>query len=300
MKPINKIWLNGKIVPLEKASFLNFHQGLNYGACVYEGIRFYKTKKGSAIFRLKAHLDRFFYSASVLNMDLGVTKNNFAKAIINLIRVNKATSGYIRPIAFYSEPKMGINIVGAKLTVMVLIWPWQDSLQKKSVKMKIVKIKRLDPATVDLKAKISGYYANGLLGFLEARRAGFDEPLFLDVKGFVAEGAVNNIFIIKNNILYTPKLKNILGGITRDSIIQIARDLKIKVYEKNIRPDFMRQADDIFLTGTGIELEYVTKIDRYFSKNSAPSPVFNALQEQYRKVVTGSVDKYKNWLTLIK
>ena len=300
MKPLNNIWLNGKITHLKKASFLNFHQGLNYGACVYDGIRFYRTQNGSIIFRLGEHLNRFFYSASVLDMNLGITKKGLGEAIKNLVRANKLTSGYIRPMAFYSEPKMGINIIGAKLTIAVFVWPWRDNLKEKPVKMKIVKMRRLAPSTVDLKAKIGGYYANGLLGFIEARRGGFDEPLFLDVRGFVAEGAVNNIFVVKNKKLYTPRVENILGGITRDTIIRIACDMGMKVYEKNIRPNFLRQADEIFLTGTGIELRRVTKIQGYFLQHQAPQPVFAGLQNQYRKIVAGKISKYKSFLTPIQ
>src|SRR3989344_2072110 len=298
MKPANKIWLNGKILPLEKANLLSFHQGLNYGACIYDGIRFYETGAGTAIFRLKEHLARFFYSASVLNMKLGLTKKDFEGVLKSVVKANKLTSGYIRPMAFYSEPKMGINIIGAKLTVIVFAWPWRDKPLEKQVKMKIVKTRRFDPSTVNLRAKISGYYANGLLGFIEARKAGFDEPLFLDTKGFIAEGAVNNIFIVKNNVLYTPKSGNILSGITRDSIIKIARGLNIGVHEKNIRPGFLRDASEIFLTGTGIELERVTEIQGYFLQRKISRSVLAALQNQYRKIVAGNGGRYKNWITL--
>ncbi|KKS38351.1 MAG: branched-chain-amino-acid transaminase [Candidatus Sungbacteria bacterium RIFCSPLOWO2_12_FULL_41_11] len=300
MKPANKIWLNGRIAPLARAGFLNFHQGLNYGACVYDGIRFYKTTNGAAIFRLKEHLDRFFYSASVLNMNIEKTKKELEEAIKNVIKINKLASGYIRPMAFYSEPKMGINIIGAKLTVVIFAWPWKYDAKEKSVRIKIVKTRRIDPSTADLKAKISGYYSNGLLGFIEARKSGFDEPLFLDTSGFVAEGAVNNIFIAKNGILYTPKIGNILGGITRNTIIRIARDMGIKVCEKNILPGFLRKADEIFLTGTGIELERVTKIHKYFSQRQIPQSIFTDLQNQYKKITGGNIKKYKNWLTPIQ
>lgn len=297
MRPANKIWLNGSMVPLKKAGFLNFHQGLNYGACVYDGIRFYRTPNGPVIFRLEDHLKRFFYSASVLRMDLGVTKKAFGGAIKNVIKANRLTSGYVRPMAFYSEPKMGINIIGARLTVAIFARPWKDSAEEKQVKMKIVKVRRLDPATVDMKAKISGYYANGLLGFIEARRDGFDEPLFLDLKGFIAEGAVNNIFIVKGKNIYTPKKDNILGGITRDTIIKIARDMGIRVYERNIRPGFLRGAGEVFLTGTGIELERVTEINGYFYQHQPRQSVFSDLRNQYRKIIIGGVRRYKRWFT---
>lgn len=300
MKLANKIWINGKIKPINKVSFFSFHQGLNYGACIYDGIRFYKTESGSVIFRLDDHLNRFFYSASVLNMDLGVSKKELERAIIAVINANKLSLGYVRPVAFYSEPKMGINIIGAKLTVAIFVWPWKDKQKERAVKMKIVRTRRLDPRTVDLKAKIGGNYVNGLLGFIEAHKSGFDEPLFLDLNGFIAEGAVNNIFIVKKKIIYTPKLGNILGGITRDSIIKIAKRIGFKVVEKNILPDFLQKADEIFLTGTGIELERVTTIHKYFSQPKIIDSVFDDLRKEYKRIVMGSTRGYKEWLTPIK
>lgn len=300
MKPANKIWIDGQIGPMKKANLFSFHQGLNYGACIYDGIRFYKNESKSVIFRLDDHLKRFFYSASALEMNLRISKKKLEKAIIKVIKANKFNSGYVRPIAFYSEPKMGINILGAKVTVVIFVWPWRDETEEKTITMKIVTKRRLDPKTVDLKAKIGGYYANGLLGFIEARKNGFDEPLFLDSRGFIAEGAVNNIFIAKKGVIYTPKLDNILGGITRDSIIQIARDHGFKVVEKNIRPEFLRKADEVFLTGTGIELEHVTTIDNYFSQAKITNSVFGILRDEYKKIARGKVRKYKNWLTPIK
>jgi branched-chain amino acid aminotransferase len=299
MKPARTIWLNGSMAPLQKAQCFSFHQGLNYGACVYDGIRFYKTKHGSAIFRLNEHIDRFFYSASVLHMKLGISKSDFKKVIKSLVRANSLTSGYIRPMAFYSEPKMGINIIDARLTVVVFVWPWNECTEEKVVKMKVVKIRRLDPSTVDLKAKISGYYVNGLLGFLEAQKARCDEPLFLDTRKYIAEGAVNNIFIVKHKALYTPASHNILGGVTRDTVIRIAQDMGIPVYEKDMKLDFLRHADEVFLTGTGIELERVIKIPGYFAQRKISQSVFATLGDQYKKVVRGEERAYKSWLTVV-
>jgi branched-chain amino acid aminotransferase len=300
MNPAKKIWLNGKISSLDKAVSFSFHQGLNYGACVYDGIRFYNTAKGPMIFRLDEHIGRFIYSSSVLRMNLGANKKELIKAVKDTIKANRLSSGYVRPMAYYSEPKMGINILGADLTTVTYVWPWRDVIKEKRVTMKIVKKRRLDGDTVDLNAKISGYYANGLLGFIEARESGFDEPLFLDKNGYIAEGAVNNIFIVKGKCLYTPKSGNILGGITRDTIIKIAPDLGLKVCEKNIKPEFLRTADEIFLTGTGIELERVVKISGYFSLRKDRGSVVPMLEDHYRKIVHGEIKKYKKWLTPVR
>ncbi|OGZ96147.1 MAG: branched-chain-amino-acid transaminase [Candidatus Sungbacteria bacterium RIFCSPLOWO2_02_FULL_51_17] len=300
MKPAQKIFLNGRIAPLNKAHAPMFHQGLNYGACVYEGIRVYRTPQGPAVFRLQEHLDRFFYSASVLAMNLGMNKKEFAHTIENVVKANAISSGYIRPMAFYSEAKMGINIIGAKLTIVVFAWPWKDAPPNRAMTMKIVHTRRLDPSTVDLRAKISGYYANGLLGFLEAKKAGCDEPLFLDTHGFLAEGAVNNIFIVKRKTLYTPARGTILGGVTRDTVITLARDMGVIVQEKRIRPEFLRTADEVFLTGTGIELERVRSIPGYFSERHKTASIMAIIEQQYRKVTCGDAPRYRRWLTPIR
>ena len=297
MKLANKIWFSGKIVSIDKAPSLNFHQGLNYGACVYDGIRLYQTPTGPALFRLDAHLKRFFYSAHALRMELGLNQKELVEAIQKVIKVNKLQAGYIRPIAFYSEPNMGINILGAPVTVAIFVWPWEEKNKDESVTMKIVKTRRLDPRTVDFKAKISGYYVNGLLGFIEARESGAYLPLFLDTKGFVAEGAVNNIFILKDKSLYTPAPRSILEGVTRDTVIRIAQDMGLKVYEKNIRPNFFKKADEVFLTGTGIELLRVTKITRHFAKKPAKNSVFVKLDRHYKEATMGHLPRYRKWLT---
>lgn len=296
MKPSPNIWINGKIAPISKGKILSFHQGLNYGACVYEGIRCYKTDQGTAVFRLKEHIDRLFYSASVLNMNIGFTKAQVEQAVLDIIRKNKITSGYIRPIAFYSEPKMGINILDSEVTFMILTWPWNDAKPVGATTLSIPKYRRLSPAAIDIRAKISGYYANGLLGFIEAKKAGSDLPLFLDEKGFLTESSISNFFIAKGKTLYTPTTRNILNGITRDTVISIASDLKLKVVEKDIRPDFLKNADEVFLTGTGIQLQSVKEVKNHFSLKKDPV-ITNSINEYYKRISTGKVAKYKKWLT---
>ncbi len=300
MKPAKKIWINGKIKDLNAAKLFSFHQGLNYGACVYEGIRCYDTKDdGPSIFRLKDHIARFFYSSSVLGMNLGITKAQLAAAIRCVIKANKLRSAYIRPMAFYSDPKMGINIINSRVTLIIFVWPWEKYLKEDFVSMKITNYRRLDSKTVDIKAKISGYYANGLLGFIEAKKAGFDQPLFLDTSGYVAEGAINNIFFVKNGVVYTSTTRNILNGITRDSIIKIAKDIRVRVLEKDIKPEFLKNVDEIFLTGTGIQLQKVNKVDKLFILKDGSTPITNKISTYYRNIVLGNIKKYKNWIEKI-
>lgn len=299
MRPANKIWINGKIKDLSAARLLSFHQGLNYGACVYEGIRCYDAKNGPSIFRLNDHVARFFYSSSVLGMKLGVTRAQLATAIKNTIKANKLRSAYIRPMAFYSDPKMGINIINSKVTVIIFVWPRKEHQEENFVSMKITNYRRLDPKTVDIKAKISGYYVNGLLGFIEARKAGFSQPLFLDVFGYIAEGAVNSIFLVKNEVIYTPIIRNILNGITRDSVIKIAKDIGMRVIEKDIKPEFLKSVDEVFLTGTGIQLQRVNRVDKLFILKKNSTPVTNKISARYCDVVLGNIKKYKNWIGII-
>lgn len=298
MKPLNKIWINGKIAPLAHANLLSFHQGLNYGACVYDGVRCYASPNGVAIFRLREHLDRFFYSASVLKMKLGFDKKQVAQGIKDLIKANGITSGYIRPMAFYSEPKMGINILGSRVTFVIFAWKHKNQKQAKAIRLYITKYKRLSPQIVDIKAKISGYYANSLLGFLDAQSSGYDQPLFLDAAGYLAEGAINNIFIVKNKTLYTPTDKNILNGITRDTVMAIAKNLKLKVVERNIQPSFLKKAGEIFLTGTGVQLLRVKEVKGYY-KNNKESTVVDLISKDYEKITRGQIKKYNKWLTIV-
>jgi branched-chain amino acid aminotransferase len=296
MKPSPNIWINGRIAPISKSKILSFHQGLNYGACVYEGIRCYRTNQGTSVLRLKEHLDRFFYSASVLSMKLGFTKAQVGQIIRDLIKKNKITSGYIRPIAFYSEPKMGINILNSEVTFLILTWPWDDTKLVDATTLSITKYRRLSPSSIDIKAKISGYYANGLLGFIDAKKAGFDLPLFLDEKGYLTESAISNIFIVKEKTLYTPTTRNILSGITRDTVISITKDLKLKVVEKDMKPEFLKNADEVFMTGTGIQLQAVKEIKGYFLLEKNPA-ITDSINEYYKKISKGEVAKYRKWLT---
>lgn len=299
MKIAEKIWMNGKIVSSSKAKLFSFHQGLNFGACVYDGLRCHKTKNGVSFFRINDHIDRLFYSASVLEMNFDYSKEQIHKAIIDLVKVNKISSGYIRPIIFYSDPKMGINILGSKVTFMILVFPWDSSKESlKPTKLLISKYTRISPKSIDLKAKISGYYSNGLLGFIEAKKQGYDQPLFLDDKGYLTESAVSNIFVVKDNVLYTPTTNNSLNGFTRDTILKIVKDIDLKVVEKNIKPEFLKNADEVFLTGTGVNLQPVESVKGFFkSKNN--NKIINQIDDYYKKVIFGEVRKYSRWVKFL-
>jgi branched-chain amino acid aminotransferase len=293
-----KVWIDKKIMSEDQVKMFPFTQGLNYGACIYEGIRFYDLKGKVAIFRLEDHLNRFFYSAKTLEMDLKMTKDQFKKAIIKTIKANNLKSGYIRPLAFYSNPKMGINILDGKITVLIVVWPWEDRGGARLVRLKVSSKERISSKAVDLKAKISGYYAGGLLAFIESRKSGFDEPLFLDSQGYITEGAISNIFVVKKDVLYTPKGENILEGITRDSIISLALINNIKVKKKNMKPDFLKNATEVFLTGSGVEIEKVKQISGFYLKNDNDWKITDRLVDLYRKSSRGESKEFYKWLTV--
>lgn len=296
MKPSAYIWKDGYIAPLAKSSLASFHQGLNYGACVYDGIRCYNTKRGPAMFRVDPHIDRFYYSAQTLGMSLHFTRAQMRKAICNVIRANKLRSGYVRPMAFYSESKMGINVLGSKITVLIFAWKWNDNPVTQNISLKIVRLRRLDPRTVDLRAKISGYYANGLLGFLEAKKSGCDLPLFLDTDGCIAESAISNIFIVKKGVLITPKTGAILPGITRDSVLVIAKHLAIPTRQSRLKPDDLKNADEIFLTGTGIQLQKVSSIKNNFNAKETQTPLTDRIRAAYERIAHGEDASHRHWL----
>lgn len=295
--PPKYIWLDGKIIFYKKAGVPLLTHGFHYGDSAFEGIRFYKTEKGPAIFRLDDHLKRLSRSMLLMTgQKIPFSESEIKKAIVQLIKKNKIKNGYIRPLAFLGE-RIGLKIQGLKIHLLIIAMPWGKYFQKKSISVKITKLKRLHPETFLPEAKISGYYINSLLANQEAARAGFDEALLLDCDNNVAEGSAENIFMVKNKKLYTPKEGCILPGITRDTIIKIAEELKLKVYKKDIDPAFLLSADEVFFTGTAAEITPITKINNKKIKGGKIGPITKLLQRQYADITLGKNTKWKKWLT---
>ncbi len=292
-----KIWFDGKLVDWDKAKVHVLSHGLHYGSGVFEGIRAYETKKGVAVFRLDEHLERFFYSAKVLGMKIPFSKKEIKKAILKLIKVNQIKDCYIRPIAFFGYGKMGLSPKKAKVNLAIALWEWKSYLGEKPVKVKISKYRRIDPKTTEIKAKICGHYVNSILATLEAQKAGFDEALLLDLQGFVSEGAAENIFMVKKGKLFTPLPKTILPGITRNTVFHIAKDLKIKVIEKNIRPSELKKADEAFFCGTAAEITPIGQIDEVKINQGKIGPLTSKIKTLYQRIVRGEEEKYLKWLT---
>lgn len=289
-------WLNGKIVKFEKAKIHILSHCLHYGSGAFEGIRCYLTERGPAVFRLKDHINRLFESAKVLGIKIPFSKNEIFEATFQVIKRNKLEECYIRPIIFYGEGKMGLDPRGAKIESAIFAWPWPKYL-KENVKVMISNFIRLHPKSVVSTAKICGYYVNSIFASREAKKRGFDEAILLDWRGFVAEGPGENIFIVKNKILFTPKKGSILMGITRDSIIKIAKDLKIKVVEKDISKRELLNADECFFTGTAAEVTPIVKINNVKKR---VGEITTLLKDFYQRVVHGKEPKYFHWLDFVK
>lgn len=292
-------WSDGKFLKSENVRIPLLTHSLHYGSAVFEGERFYMTDRGPAIFRLTDHTNRLFNSAKVMGMKIPFSRKDIVEATKKLILKNKLKEGYIRPILFYGE-KMGLSPRGCAVHAAISVWPWGSYFGELTIKLKTSAIRRLDARTVVPAAKVSGYYANSILATLEAVRAGFDEAILLDTAEFVAEGPGENIFLVKRGVLMTPALGSILPGITRNTVIAIARDKQIRVIEKRVTPQELKNADEIFFTGTAAEVAPVGRIDNKKINNSAIGPLTALLKNYYLSVVHGRVPQYYRWLTVVR
>src|SRR3989344_1312200 len=299
MEKTDFIWLNGKLVKWEDAKVHVLIHALHYGSAVFEGIRFYKTDKGPAVFRLKEHMARLLKSAKVFNMKIPFTQEQLEEATLETIRKNKIDAGYIRPIAFFGYGKRGLNAEGAPVDVAIAVWPWGSYLGEEAVKVKISKYMRIHPKSLISDAKVSGHYVNSILASLEAKEAGYQECLLLDYAGNIAEGPGENFFLIKKGKLYTPQLGNILPGITRDSIMKIAKDLGYDSEETVISVKDAKSADECFYTGTAAEVTGIRQIDDV-QIGDDNYPITKKLKTAFLDVVHGRNKKYESWLSYAK
>lgn len=301
MKEVGKIWMDGELVDWANAKVHILNQGLHYGSGVFEGIRCYKTKNGLAVFRLDEHLKRLFYSANCLGIKIPFSEDQFKKATLALIKENKVDECYIRHNAFCGYGRMDLDIENSKVNTAIALWPWDSLFGKgKAISVIISKYRRLSAHSVPIDAKISGFYVNSSIALKDAKKHGADEALLLDDKGYVAEGTGENIFVVRNSKLYTPPLGAILPGITRSSVIQIAKDMRIKVIEKKITVNELKKADEVFFTGTAAEVCPIGKIDGKSVGKGGINKLTSLLGKKYDEVVRGEDKKYYNWLTFVK
>lgn len=295
--PTKYIWMDGELTPWEKAKIHVLSHSLHYGGGVFEGIRCYQTNQGRvALFRPHEHIKRLLYSASVLEMDVPYTHDDLMDALVLTAQKNTLQNGYIRPLIFYGYGKMGLLPTGAPLHVCIACWPWGSYLGEEAIRLHISSYRRIHPETTDMQAKICGHYTNSILAGLESAHHGYDEALLLDGEGNVAEGPGENIFMVRDGELYTPSTETVLKGITRDTIVQLADEMKIPIHERTITLDELKQADEVFLTGTAAEITPVRAIDKVDIAGNTVGPITNSLKSRFTGIINGEDILSTNWL----
>ncbi|HLC96633.1 MAG TPA: branched-chain amino acid transaminase [Candidatus Nanoarchaeia archaeon] len=293
------IWMDGKFVKWDDAKIHVLTHTTHYGLGVFEGIRFYKTAEGPAIFRLKEHMDRLYKGAKTAFMKVPFSQEVYTEAVRETVRKNKIEAGYIRPLFIYGYGKMGLDPHGAPVNCSISCWPWGSYLGEEAVKVKISSFIRIHPQSTHADAKICGHYVNSIFASCEAKAAGYQESLLLDYKGNVAEGPGENFYIVKDGKIITPPLGNVLPGITRMSLLQLAKDNGIKVEERLFKPAEVYSADEAFYTGTAAEVTVIQSVDGKEIGSSAPGPITSKLKEQFLDIVHGKLPKYRAWLDYV-
>lgn len=300
MQSTEFIWKDGQFIPWAEANVHVLSHGLHYGSGVFEGIRFYQTEKGPAIFKLHEHVARLFYSAACIGMQLSFSESDIAQAIGETVAKNGLEEGYIRPIAFYGYGSMKVLPTAAlSVEVYIACWPWGAYLEKNLVDVKTSHIARIARTTTATDAKICGHYVNSIAAGLPLRGTPYHEALLLDIDGNVAEAGSANIFIVKNGALITPPSGGILPGITRNTVIAIAAREGIVVREENFTPETIYDADEAFFTGTAVEVTPIRSLDDRRIGTGECGPVTEKIQSLYQRVVHGTLPEFVSDLTFI-
>jgi len=294
-----KIWMDGELVDWDEAKVHVLAHTLHYGSGVFEGIRAYPTSRGPAVFRLTDHMRRLHDSAGLLMMEIPYSVEELVEATKETVRVNGVESCYIRPLAFLGYGEMGLNPLPCPVNVSIAVWPWGSYLGdeglKHGVRMKISSWRRMDPNINPTAAKGTGIYVNSSLAKVEALKGGYDEAILLNTSGSVSEATGENIFIVKDGVLITPPLSaGALDGITRNSVITIARDLGYEVSESEMLRTDLYLADEAFLSGTAAEIVPIREIDD--RPIGDPGEMTRKIQETYFAIIHGDVEKYADWL----
>jgi branched-chain amino acid aminotransferase len=300
---VSYIWMNGELVEWDRAKVHVLTHALHYGSGVFEGIRCYSTQRGSAVFRHREHMQRLHRSAKLYFMEIPYTVEQLMSAARELVKANELKECYIRPIAFRGYGEMGLNPLNAPVEVAIAAWPWGAYLGEEGlrngIRVKISSFQRIAPNILPPVAKCTGQYANSILAKLESLKAGYDEALLLDYRGFISEGPGENIFMVRDGVIYTPpEHASILPGITRDSVITLARDMGYQVVEKDITRAELLLADEVFFTGTAAELTPIREIDGY--EIGKPGEVTRKLQKKFFDVTRGKDERYLHWLDFIE
>ncbi|MDN5939291.1 MAG: branched-chain amino acid transaminase [Salinisphaera sp.] len=297
------IWMDGELVPWREAKVHVLTHTLHYGMGVFEGVRAYQTERGTAIFRLADHTARLFGSARILNMPMPFDRETLDAAQIAVLRKNKLESAYIRPMCFYGDEGMGLHAQALQTHVMIAAWTWGSYLgeenMRKGIRVKTSSFARHHVNSAMCKAKANGHYFNSMMALSEVSADGYDEALLLDTDGYVAEGSGENIFLVRDGVLYTPDLRSALDGITRRTILTYAGEMDIPVREKRITRDEVYLADEAFFTGTAAEVTPIRELDNRSIGEGKPGEITLALQSRFFDQVTGKRDDHPEWLTYL-
>jgi len=304
VEAVDFIWMNGKMVPWKDAKIHILTHTLHYGSGVFEGLRCYNTSKGPAIFRLKDHMKRLMQSAKILELKPNFSEKEYFDACKKIVTVNKLKECYIRPIIYFGYGKMGLATGECKVDSSVAAWNWGTYLGDEGVKngisVKISPYTRVHSKEILSKSKICGNYFNSTLAKMDALKTGYEEAIMLDPEGFISECTGENIFMVKNNTLITPTTKNALEGITRKSIMDIAKNENIVVKEKDFTKEDLYNSDEVFLTGTAAEVTPIREVDHRIIGEGKPGPVTKKLQKKFFEIIHGKDPKYEKWLDFVK
>lgn len=297
------IWFDGKLIPWADAKIHVLTHGLHYGTGVFEGVRAYQTEHGTAIFRLADHTHRLLSSLKILNMKIDYDYETIFEAQRTVVRDNKLNACYIRPICFYGDDQLGLSVKNSHTHVAIAAWEWGAYLGKDSltngITAHISSFTRNHVNSSMSKAKVTGHYINSTLAHQEAELSGYDEAIMLDSQGHVAEGSGENIFLVYNGTILTPMISSCLDGITRETIIRLARDMDIPLIERNITRDELYIADEVFFTGTAAEVTPIRNIDNREIGDGKPGAITKLLQSKFFECVHGEDPQYSSWLTYI-
>jgi branched-chain amino acid aminotransferase len=301
---VEKIWMDGELVDWHDAKVHVLSHALHYGTGVFEGIRAYETPRGAAVWHLDEHLKRLFRSAKLYHMDIPYSREAIAEAIKEVIRANGLNACYVRPVAMRGYGEMGVNPLNAPVNVFVAVWPWgaylgEDALEQ-GVRVKISSWRRNSQNSLPSTAKATGQYINGVLAKVESLKAGYDEAIMLNEAGFVTDGSGENVFIVRDGMLTTPSIQaGCLDGITRQSVIAIARDLGYEVREENLVRTDLYNADEVFFSGTAAEITPIREVDDRVVGEGHRGPVTKELQGAFFSATKGETEKYVSWLTYV-
>jgi len=301
VQKVSKIWMDGKLIPWDEANVHILTHSLHYGLAVFEGIRCYLCQDGkSAVFRLREHVDRLFDSAQIGDIKIPYSKREISEACKETLRVNQLKEGYIRPIVFIGEGVMGVYPGDNPIRVSIITYSWGaylgEGALEKGIRVKVSSFTRHHVNVMMTKAKICGNYVNSVLAKREAMKMGYDEALMLDTEGYVSEASGENIFMVRNGVLKTTPLTSILSGITRDTVIQIARAKKITLLEEKFTRDELYTAQEAFFTGTAAELTPIREVDDRIIGDGKPGPMTKRLQAGFFDIVKGKNPEYREWL----